>query len=281
MSRHTSTMRAALLPTLGLSAQVRTNACSECAEAVSSSVLPAVSLVAAPGPVLFQAGFLGIEFGLKGRGSRELRVEGPLALLDQFFQTLQAIVDRQRRPHGPRRERDHRRTRARRSGCRSGFQRDAVLAGEAELRGFRLLDGRDRTLAPAGCSRDRSAIRLVGADGQAIHQRIEAQVQSAGVAMIGLSRIWPLVPLTVNDGPATRRTPPRHARTVARCPSARCSELHRVETWTVSTNAESRTGQRGIRICSRDVGPLAPPQPVARAPTPPMTAHGAYTRAIS
>jgi hypothetical protein len=94
------------------------------------------------------------------------------------------------------------------------------------LRGFRLLVGRGRKPTPARCGRDRSLIWLVGTDGQAIHQRIVAQVQLAGVAVIDLSGIWPLVGVIVDDGRATRRTPPRHARTLDRGPSARCSELH-------------------------------------------------------
>ena len=120
------------------------------------------------------------------------------------------------------------------------------------LRGFRLLVGRGRTPTPARRWRDRSPIRLVGADGHAIHQRIEAQVQSAGVAMIGLGRIRPLVGMIVNDGPATRRTPPRHARTLARCPSARCSESNRVCEISFATDChELRDTARRLDTMSR------------------------------
>src|ERR1700752_5285419 len=76
----------------------------------------------------------------------------------------------------------------------SGIGQDPLLGRRwsSWLRRFWLLVGWGRTPAPARCWRDRSVNRLVGTDGHAIHQRIEAQVQLAGVATIDLSRIGPL-----------------------------------------------------------------------------------------
>jgi hypothetical protein len=52
--------------------------------------------------------------------------------------------------------------------------------------------------------------RLEEMDDQAIHQRIEAQVQVADVAVIGLTGSWLRVSLIVHDSRATRRTTPGH-----------------------------------------------------------------------
>jgi hypothetical protein len=127
--------------------------------------------------------------------------------------------------------------------CTGSVSRSAAQATTRRrwLRGFRLLVGRGRKPTPVRYWRDRSAIRLVGTDSHAIRLRIEAQVQLAGGAAIDLSGIWPLVGMIVNDGPATLRTPPRHARTLARCPSARCSELHRVTSRKFGSHPSDKT----------------------------------------
>jgi hypothetical protein len=113
----------------------------------------------------------------------------------------------------------------------------------SDLRGFRpltrfpVLRGRKGTDAPGKGWPQllNSAIGLEGQDDQTIRQRIEAQVQSAHVAVIGFTSAWPHVGLIVNDGRATRRTSPGHrvVRTLARYPLDTLFRIAQTTLWSL------------------------------------------------